>query len=142
MVSNDFFSVFLCIFYALEIIKSYSFRVNQVFVVMKCVMSIEKLVLYGEGVTGPADIDYSRKQKKWNTKSRRARMLEKVKNKPERFVSNYQWMVNELGEQESQTKMKDGISKLFGDWTRSEAILFEKETGKRRSNDPKGINGD
>ena len=105
---------------------------------MKCIMSVEKLVLYGEGVTGPADINESRKQKKWNTKARRTKMFEKVKNKPERFVSNYQWMIVELGEKESHKRMKDGIAKLFSGCTRSETILFEKETGRRKSCDLKG----
>ena len=106
---------------------------------MKAVMSIEKLVLYGEGVTGPCDINESRKKTNWNSKGRREKMFEKVKNRPERFVSNYQWMFNELGEKESQKKLKKGIAKLFSDCTRSEATLFEKESGRRRSIDPKGL---
>ena len=109
---------------------------------MKAIMCIEKIVLNGRDVVGNGDINHLRRMKKWNTSSRREKMFEKVKLGPERFISNYKWMLNQIGEKDSYKAIKLAISQLFNSATRSQVILFEKETGNRRSSDPKGIDSD
>ena len=106
---------------------------------MKAIMCIEKIVLNGSDVVGNGDINHLRTLKKWNTKARREKMFEKVKLGPERFVSNYQWMLNQIGEKESHKAIKAAIGQLFNNPTRSQVILFQKETGNRRSSDKKGM---
>ena len=105
---------------------------------MKAIMCIEKIVLNGSDVVGNGEINNLRKIKGWNSKARRERMFEKVKLGPERFVSNYQWMLNQIGEKDSHKAIKQAISLLFNSSTRIQVILFEKETGNRRSSDKKG----
>ena len=102
-------------------------------------MCIEKIVLNGSDIVG-GDINERRKLKKWNSKARRERMFERIKMEPERFISNYQWMVNQIGETATVKAIKAAICQLFNSRTRSQVILFEKETGNRRSSDQKGIN--
>ena len=106
---------------------------------MKAIMCIEKIVKHGSDIVGNGCINDLRKQKKWNSKARRQRMFEKVKMGPERFISNYNWMLNEIGEKESHKAIKAAICKLFTRPTLSQVGVFEKETGNRRSSDPKGI---
>ena len=106
---------------------------------MKAIMCIEKIVLNGRDVVGNGDINHLRRMKKWNTSSRREKMFEKVKLEPERFVTNYKWMLNQIGEKDSHKAIKAAICKLFNSPTRIQFTLFEKETGNRRSSDPKGI---
>ena len=105
---------------------------------MKAIMCIEKIVLNGSDVVGNGEINNLRKIKGWNSKARRERMFEKVKLGPERFVSNYQWMLNQIGEKDSHKAIKAAICKLFNSPTKSQITLFEKDTCNRRSNDPKG----
>ena len=105
---------------------------------MKAIMCIEKIVLNGRDVVGNGDINHLRRMKKWNTSSRREKMFEKVKLEPERFVTNYKWMLNQIGEKDSHKAIKAAICKLFNSSVKSQITLFEKETGNRRSYDPKG----
>ena len=105
---------------------------------MKAILCVEKIVLNGSDIVGNGDINDLRKLKNWNTSARRAKMLDRIKMKPERFITNYQWMLNQLGEKDTVKAVKQAISQLFNSRTRSQVILFEKETGNRRSNDPKG----
>ena len=105
---------------------------------MKAIMCVEKIVKHGSDIVGNGCINDLRKLKNWNTKARRQRMFEKVKKGPERFISNYNWMLNEIGEKESHKAIKAAICKLFTRPTLSQVSVFEKETGNRRSSDPKG----
>ena len=105
---------------------------------MKVIMDIEKLVLFGDGICGnmdTGDIVSKRKNKNWNTKSRREKMLNKVKEHPERFISNYRWMKNDLGALDCENRIKDGIAKLFAEHKRHQVVIFEKEPGRRQSMD-------
>ena len=106
---------------------------------MKAIMCVDKIVLNGSDIVGNGDINDLRKKKKWNTSARREKMLDRIKMKPERFITNYQWMFNELGEKETVKAVKAAICKMFNSPTRSQVILFEKETGNRRSSDKKGM---
>ena len=96
-------------------------------------MTVEKLVNFGDGICGKGDINRSRKLKNWNTGSRREKMFVKVKAQPEKFITNYGWMLNELGAIATSTKIKEAIATLFNHHTRTQFVLFEKETGRRRS---------
>ena len=105
---------------------------------MKAMLCVDKIVLNASDIIGNGDINDLRKIKKWNTSARREKMLNRIKMKPERFVTNYQWMLNQLGEKETVKAVKAAICQLFNSPTRSQVILFEKETGNRRSSDLKG----
>ena len=105
---------------------------------MKAIMSIEKFVMYGSEVVGNGDINENRRRKSWNTRARRQRMLKKVNERPEKYVTNYKWMLNELGEKATQTKMADAISQLFSKPTRQFVTLLEKECERRHSHEMKG----
>ena len=100
---------------------------------MKSIMTIEKLVEFGDGICGKGDINRLRKLKKWNTGSRREKMFAKVKAQPEKFITNYGWMLVELGAIATSTKIKEAIATLFNHHTRTQFVLFEKETGRRHS---------
>ena len=106
---------------------------------MKAIMCVEKIVKHGSDIVGNGNINDLRKQKNWNSKARRQRMFEKVKMGPERFISNYNWMLNEIGEKDSHKAIKAAICKLFSRPTLSQVTVFEKETGNRRSSDKKGM---
>ena len=110
---------------------------------MKVVMSIEKLVMHGDGICGnmeTGDINQKRKKAKWNTDSRRRNMFKKVKECPEKFISNYRWMKNELGAIEIDERIRDGIKQLFGCSKRQTVVIFEKEPGRRQSIDGETLN--
>ena len=103
-------------------------------------MCIEKLVLHGDGICGnmdTGDINAKRRNKKWNTASRREKMLQKVNQKPEKFISNYRWMKHELGALEIQNCIRDGIDQLFRSHQRQTVVIFEKEPSRRSSIDGK-----
>ena len=100
---------------------------------MKCIMTVEKLVNFGDGICGNGDINRQRKLKNWNTRSRREKMFAKVQAQPEKFITNYEWMLVELGAIATSTKIKEAIATLFNHHTRTQFVLFEKETGRRRS---------
>ena len=108
---------------------------------MKCIIEAQKLVKYAGEICGKTEGDFDanrRKKKQWNTGARRERMLKKIQEKPEKFISNYGIMANELGPIETERAIKLAIKNIFGDPSRSRATLFEKDCSKRKSAELKG----
>ena len=104
---------------------------------MECILEAYKLEKFGDGVCGK-NFETDRRKKKFNTASRRERMFRKIQEKPEKFVTNYAIMVNNLGIRETETKIKNGIKDIFRFPTCSKVTLFSKDSTRRRSLESKG----
>ena len=65
-------------------------------------------------------------------------MLKKIQEKPEKFISNYRIMVNELGPKETERVIKLAISNMFLKPTQNQLTLFEKDCSKRKSAELEG----
>ena len=108
---------------------------------MKCILEAQKLVKFAGEICGKTETDFDanrRKKKAWNTGPRRERMFKKIQQTPEKFITYYGIMVNELGPMETERVIKLAIHTLFHDPTRSKATLFEKDCTKRKSAELKG----
>ena len=104
-------------------------------------MEAQKLVKYAGDICGKTESNFEanrRRKKEWNTGARRGRMFKKIQEKPEKFISNYRIMVDELGPVETERLIKMAIHNMFADPSRSKATLFEKDCSKRKSAELKG----
>ena len=103
---------------------------------MQSVLEAGKLVKYGGDICGKTEKDFEvnrKKKKEWNTTARRAKMFKRIQERPERLISNYAVMLTNLGAIDTESKIKHGIAKLFGNPSMSCVTLFTKECTRRRS---------
>ena len=108
---------------------------------MKCILEAQKLVRFGDGICGKTEKDFDanrRKKKDWNTEARRRRMMKKIQEKPEKFISNFGFMKTHLGPKETDRAIMDGIKDIFKKAGMSTTTLFEKDCSKRKSAELKG----
>ena len=108
---------------------------------MKCTLDAQKLVKFGDGICGKTEKDFDvnrRKKKAWNTDARRQKMMKKIQEKPEKFISNFGIMKSHLGATERDRLIKHGIHVMFQKPGMSTTTLFEKDCSKRKSAELKG----